>query len=101
MNGLYDWSKSEYPSEYKALEKLEETVYKDGGIFITDRVVMQDKKNPSYREGRGLMIFSDGSLYEGDWQKDKQDGFGRHIHLDGDVYEGQWKDNMAHGLGRY
>jgi hypothetical protein len=47
------------------------------------------------------MIFSDGSLYEGDWQKDKQDGFGRHIHLDGDVYEGQWKDSMANGEGRY
>ncbi len=47
------------------------------------------------------MIYSDRSLFEGDWKKDKQDGFGRHIHLDGDVYEGQWKEDMAHGLGRY
>ena len=98
QNGLYDWTKSDYPSDYKALEQLDQIVNKDGGIFITDK--LQDKKNPQ-REGRGLMIFSDGSLYEGDWQKDKQHGFGRHIHLDGDVHEGQWKENMANGLGHY
>jgi hypothetical protein len=53
------------------------------------------------RDGKGLQIWADGSLYEGYWKADKANGRGRLIHADGDVYEGEWKDDKAHGKGRY
>jgi len=70
----------------------------DDAFFVTDR---EDLAKAPNRECRALKVLPDGSLYEGDWQNDKQNGYGRMIHLDGDVYEGQWKDNKAHGKGRY
>ncbi|TNV77956.1 hypothetical protein FGO68_gene11802 [Halteria grandinella] len=54
-----------------------------------------------FRDGRGMQIWADGSLYEGYWRNDKANGRGRLIHADGDVYEGEWKDDKAHGFGKY
>ena len=42
------------------------------------------------RQGRGMLIWKDGSKYEGYWKNDMTDGKGRLIHSDGDVYEGEW-----------
>ncbi len=98
VQGEFDWSQSQYPSYYNVLDKPLLLFLKDGGLFVTERQI--DKKNPM-REGRGVMIFPDGSIYEGDWVKDKQEGYGRFIHIDGDVYMGQWKENKAHGKGKY
>ena len=53
------------------------------------------------RDGQGVQIWADGSLYEGYWRNDKANGRGRLIHADGDVYEGEWKDDKAHGFGKY
>ena len=51
------------------------------------------------KDGRGVQIWVDGSLYEGYWKMDKANGRGRLIHADGDVYNGEWKDDKAHGYG--
>ena len=53
------------------------------------------------KDGRGVQIWVDGSLYEGYWHADKANGRGRLIHADGDVYQGEWKDDKAHGFGDY
>lgn len=53
------------------------------------------------KDGRGVQIWVDGSLYEGYWKNDKANGRGRLIHADGDVYNGEWKDDKAHGYGCY
>jgi len=53
------------------------------------------------KDGRGIQIWVDGSLYEGYWNNDKANGRGRLIHADGDVYTGEWKDDKAHGYGCY
>ena len=53
------------------------------------------------KDGRGVQIWVDGSLYEGYWKADKANGRGRLIHADGDVYNGEWKDDKAHGFGKY
>ena len=53
------------------------------------------------KDGRGVQIWVDGSLYEGYWKIDKANGRGRLIHADGDVYNGDWKDDKAHGYGQY
>lgn len=55
----------------------------------------------NHKDGRGVQIWVDGSLYEGYWKNDKANGRGRLIHADGDVYNGEWKDDKAHGYGCY
>lgn len=54
-----------------------------------------------YRDGRGIQVWADGSMYEGWWRRGKPHGQGRLIHHDGDVYEGEWKADKAHGKGTY
>jgi hypothetical protein len=46
-------------------------------------------------------MWSDGSVYEGFWEKDMANGKGRLIHGDGDLYIGEWLDDKAHGKGKY
>jgi hypothetical protein len=53
------------------------------------------------RDGRGVQVCVDGSMYEGHWKRDKANGRGRLIHADGDVYEGDWVDDKAEGYGVY
>lgn len=54
-----------------------------------------------HKDGRGVQIWADCSVYEGYWENDKANGRGRLIHADGDVYNGEWKDDKAHGYGMY
>ena len=53
------------------------------------------------RQGKGIQVWPDGSMYEGYWMDNKANGKGRLIHADGDVYDGSWKDDKAHGYGIY
>ena len=53
------------------------------------------------RQGKGVQIWPDGSLYEGWWRDNKANGKGRLVHADGDIYDGFWKDDKAHGFGIY
>ena len=41
-----------------------------------------------HREGKGIMIWKDGSKFTGMWHNDMAQGLGRLIHADGDFYEG-------------
>ena len=50
--------------------------------------------NDNQRQGLGLQVWKDGSVYEGQWAADKANGRGRLIHADGDVYEGFWKNGL-------
>jgi len=36
------------------------------------------------------MIYSDGSLYEGNWEEGLKSGIGRFLFSDGDIYEGEF-----------
>lgn len=45
-------------------------------------------KTKNVRQGRGVQIWPDGSMYEGYWKDNKAHGRGRLIHSDGDVYDG-------------
>jgi len=53
------------------------------------------------KEGIGIQVFADGSIYEGQWKNSKPHGKGRLIHIDGDVYFGDWKEEKADGTGVY
>ena len=46
-------------------------------------------KGTQIRQGRGKVVWPDGSTYEGYWANNKANGKGRLIHNNGNYYEGQ------------
>ena len=55
----------------------------------------------SSRQGKGVQIWPDGSIYEGYWRDNQANIKGRLIHSDGDIYEGGWVNDKAEGYGTY
>ena len=55
------------------------------------------------REGRGVMRWVAGTVYEGEWKAGKMEGRGVARYADGDVYEGEWKagEKEGHGVVRW
>jgi hypothetical protein len=68
--------------------------------FPDGAVYEGDWKNGS-RDGNGVFKFPDGRVYEGDWKNDTLDGKGIYKWPDGRVYEGDWKNNTLDGKGIY
>lgn len=51
---------------------------------------------------KGLMIYVDGSFYDGDMGGlAKRHGTGTYVYPNGDKYSGLWADNKKHGWGKY
>ena len=53
------------------------------------------------REGVGIFVTHDGSIYEGLWKNDLPNGKGRKITEYGDYYVGDFKDGYFNGKGIY
>jgi|TARA_B110000967_G_scaffold28440_1_gene26470 predicted aspartyl protease len=50
--------------------------------------------------GYGIMTYSDGDIYEGNWIRNKLDGFGKMTFAsNGGFYEGSWENNQYEGQG--
>ena len=49
-------------------------------------------------EGRGTLVASDGSIYEGWFKENRKHGKGRIIHTNGAMFDGQFKEGKRHGL---
>ena len=47
-----------------------------------------------------MMIFEDGTTYEGQWQLGQAHGQGRLEVANGTIYEGLWVRSVAYGKGR-
>lgn len=56
---------------------------------------------PKLRAWRELNRYPDGSIYEGQWHKDKMWGLGQYDYADGSTYIGKWKEGRKHGPGVY
>ena len=50
-------------------------------------------------EGKGIMYWNNGDIYEGDWKNDKREGKGIMFKKNGDIYEGEWKNGLYEGKG--
>ena len=46
---------------------------------------------------RGLFMWADNSMYEGQFRDNNIEGLGRYTWADGRTYEGEWKENKMHG----
>ena len=47
------------------------------------------------------MTWTDGTVYEGDFNAGKMDGIGRKTFVSGDKYEGEFRDDLRHGEGKF
>lgn len=72
--------------------------YENDSVYYGEVI---EENHKFIRHGRGVVVWSSGSNYEGYWIKDKVNKGGILNHIDGDVYEGDWLDNKAHGKGIY
>ena len=52
-------------------------------------------------EGKGIMYWSNGDRYDGDWKNDTKDGKGIYYWNDGDIFEGDFKNGKSEGKGIY
>ena len=49
--------------------------------------------------GRGIMIYSDGSINEGYWMNSKRFGMNHYKTLDGNSFIGNFDNDLPHGTG--
>ena len=47
----------------------------------------------------GVLVESDGSIYEGDWVLGKREGMGQYRSSNGDLFIGEFFNNKYHGKG--
>eukprot|EP00934_Nitzschia_sp_Nitz4_P007046 Nitzschia sp. Nitz4//scaffold91_size79674//45896//48403//NITZ4_005372-RA/size79674-processed-gene-0.96-mRNA-1//1//CDS//3329560115//7036//frame0 len=66
-------------------------------------VVYEGEMVNGHREGRGICLFSNGMLYEGEWRRNKEHGRGRLWTADRRrlIYDGEWERGRMQGLGTY
>lgn len=57
--------------------------YEDDSIYVGE---WQAESN--IKHGIGVMMFADGTVYEGQWRKDTATGIGRLVYSNGDFYTG-------------
>jgi hypothetical protein len=43
------------------------------------------------REGKGIQLYENGDVYEGDWKNDKREGNGK-LTMKESYYDGEWKN---------
>ena len=76
-------------SNYQEIEEI----YQDGSRF-------RGYKLDGNKHGKGVLLLSNGSRYEGDWKNDVMSGLGKLYYSSGSLaYEGGFKDNKVHGKG--
>jgi hypothetical protein len=51
------------------------------------------------RHGKGIIVFPEGAVYEGQIKDNRATGFGRHVSATGEIYVGQWLEDAVHGNG--
>lgn len=89
--GQFNYRRAELDScgfENSNLEVQPVTQCENGMYYIG-----QWNKTNNTREGRGIAIYADGSIYEGFWKHDSRNGAGRMIYSNGDVYQGEWTED--------
>ena len=48
-------------------------------------------------DGRGTMVYANGSVYEGEWRAGKRHGYGKHTLATSEVFEGEYVAGKRHG----
>ena len=62
--------------------------------IVTGGGLLNNKKS-----GYGVLIYSNGDRYEGEFRDDQRSGRGKLINRYGVLYDGQWRDDKYNGHG--
>ena len=65
------------------------------------KTTMHSNWEKDKKKGRGTAHFTDGSIYEGDFDNDVFEGMGKFIWKAGHVYIGAWKQGRMEGEGEF
>ncbi len=52
-------------------------------------------------DGKGKLVWKDGSFYVGDWVRGRKHGFGKYRFANGEVYDGEWRQDVKEGDGSF
>ena len=68
------------------------------GLTAKGELLGEGERNAKGEEdGRGTMVYANGSVYEGQWRAGKRHGYGKHTLATGEVYEGEYVTGKRHG----
>jgi hypothetical protein len=67
------------------------------GYYTGEYIITDDGKR--IKDGKGVVIWKDGSKYTGEWKNDGYNGYGTLTYENGSVYKGTWKDFSRDGYG--
>ena len=80
--------------ESSLTQREHQTFYYDSGDLYTGDVLNEE------RDGYGVMEYTEGRRYEGNWLRDKKHGFGREYDAFGElIYEGEYRNGDFSGRG--
>jgi len=85
---------------YSSLETINGTFTEDR-LIGTNRDVKIGCKTGNCIDGNGTFIYSDNTIYEGEFFNGQPNGYGICYFADGDIYVGNWKDNFFEGNGTF
>jgi len=111
-NGTYTWAENgnKYIGHWQKSNRQGIGTYisADGtvqrGLFNNDEMLDDNERmngciNGDCKNGFGVYIYNDGSIYEGEWIKKKPNGQGRMTENGGAIYEGEFLDGEYYGFG--
>ncbi|KAJ8899758.1 hypothetical protein K2173_019458 [Erythroxylum novogranatense] len=72
-----------------------------GELFLSNRESYFGSLLGHVPEGNGKYVWSDGSVYAGEWQRGVRHGNGKLLWPSGAIYEGKFSGGYIHGTGTY
>jgi hypothetical protein len=83
-----------------------ETITKTTGKWVVDPYGDQGEfegelNGDNLPNGYGIMKYSDGRIYDGEWQNGRWHGVGQATFSNGDTYDGMYYEDQRHGQGIY
>lgn len=85
---------------YSTLESI-------NGMWTQDKLIGANKsfnsgcKSGNCINGKGVFVYNDNTVYEGEFLNGKPHGYGICQFADGDIYVGYWKNNFFEGKGTF
>ena len=70
--------------------------YCNGAVYVGEYDRLE-----GHRKGYGVMTYTDGDKYEGEWKENARNGHGTLFFNDGNKYVGNWENDYMSGYGKY
>ncbi len=91
-----------YPSGAKYIGEFRKgKIHGTGILFFSNGNKYDGNWVNQYREGNGKLIFTNGDVYKGKFKKSKFHGEGTMKFANGEKYVGEWANDEQNGFGKY